>query len=176
MWFPSNLEFNLGCHTCWLSCFTLVCLWCGRTVGVPSQITKFSRMGRLPHFLSYGAPPACGASRRAWSSAINIVTLPGSLAVFSWEESFKIAQNTTFEAKDGNRPFGRWRHFTTTTRILQDFFLLQIRPFFYINLAEITEFNKRKGKTKRILIIVVKWRHQANGPFIIGKVLIQAII
>ena len=36
------------------------------------------------------------------------------------------------------------------------FFLLQIRAFFYINLARITEFNKRKGKTKRILIIVVK--------------------
>ena len=29
-------------------------------------ITKFSRMGRLPHFLSYGAP--C-----AWSSAIIMV-------------------------------------------------------------------------------------------------------
>ena len=27
-------------------------------------ITKFSRMGRLPHFLSYGAPPMRGASRR----------------------------------------------------------------------------------------------------------------
>ena len=31
-------------------------------------ITKFSRMGRLPHFLSYGAPP----KRGAWSSAIAI--------------------------------------------------------------------------------------------------------
>ena len=29
-------------------------------------ITKFSGMGRLPHFLSYGAPPKSGASRRAW--------------------------------------------------------------------------------------------------------------
>ena len=34
-------------------------------------ITKFSLMGRLPHFLSYWAPPTCGASRRAWSTAIN---------------------------------------------------------------------------------------------------------
>ena len=25
-------EFHLGCHTCLLSYFTLVCLWCGRTV------------------------------------------------------------------------------------------------------------------------------------------------
>ena len=30
-------------------------------------ITKFSRMGRLPRFLSYGALPTRGASRRAWS-------------------------------------------------------------------------------------------------------------
>ena len=38
--------------------FALVCLWCGRTVGrsvyVP-VITKFSRMGSLPHFLTHGA-------------------------------------------------------------------------------------------------------------------------
>ena len=27
----NNLELHLGCHT-WLSYFTLVCLWCGRTV------------------------------------------------------------------------------------------------------------------------------------------------
>ena len=30
----NNLELHFGCHTCWLSYFTLVCLWCGRTVGV----------------------------------------------------------------------------------------------------------------------------------------------
>ena len=28
----NNLELHLGCHTCWLSYFTLVWLWCGRTV------------------------------------------------------------------------------------------------------------------------------------------------
>ena len=28
----NNLELHLGCHTCWLSYFTLLCLWCGRTV------------------------------------------------------------------------------------------------------------------------------------------------
>ena len=33
-------------------------------------IPNFSRMGRLPHFPSYGAPPKRGASRRAWNSAI----------------------------------------------------------------------------------------------------------
>ena len=32
MRFPSkqNLELHFGCHTCWLSYFTLVCLWCRR--------------------------------------------------------------------------------------------------------------------------------------------------
>ena len=29
----NNLELHLDCHTCWWSYFTLVCLWCGRTVG-----------------------------------------------------------------------------------------------------------------------------------------------
>ena len=29
----NNLELHLGCHTCWVSYFTLVCLWCRRTVG-----------------------------------------------------------------------------------------------------------------------------------------------
>ena len=39
-------------------------------------ITKFSRMGRLPHFLSYGAPPTrCAKWGRAWSSAINFANL-----------------------------------------------------------------------------------------------------
>ena len=28
----NNLELHLGCHTCWESSFTLVGLWCGRTV------------------------------------------------------------------------------------------------------------------------------------------------
>ena len=60
----------MGCHICWLSYFALVCLWSGRTIGwavgrsvYGHVITKFWRMGRLPHFLSYGA-------RRAWSSSI----------------------------------------------------------------------------------------------------------
>ena len=38
--------------------FALVCLWCGRTVGrsvYGHVITKFSRMGSVPHFLIHGA-------------------------------------------------------------------------------------------------------------------------
>ena len=38
-------ELHLGCHTCWLSCFTWAWLWCGRT-GVRSRNYKF-----LPNFL-----------------------------------------------------------------------------------------------------------------------------
>ena len=53
----NNLELHLGCHAWWLSYFTLLCLWCGRTVGwtYDHAITKISRMDRLPHFLRYGA-------------------------------------------------------------------------------------------------------------------------
>ena len=53
----NNLELHLGCHTCWLSYFTLVCLWCGRTDGraYGHVITKFSLIGRLPHFHTYSA-------------------------------------------------------------------------------------------------------------------------
>ena len=29
----NNVELHLGCHNCWLSYFTLVCLWCGWTDG-----------------------------------------------------------------------------------------------------------------------------------------------
>ena len=46
----NNLELHLGCHTCWLSYFTLVCPWCERTVG--------RSLGRctvtwLPNFLGW---------------------------------------------------------------------------------------------------------------------------
>ena len=40
------LELHLGCHTCWLSYFTLVCLWCGQTV---SRCTVMW----LPNFLGW---------------------------------------------------------------------------------------------------------------------------
>ena len=42
-----------------------VILVSGNGYGYGHVITKFSRMGRLPHFLSYGAPSA-----RGWSSAM----------------------------------------------------------------------------------------------------------
>ena len=70
-----NLELHFGCHTCWLSYFTLVCLWCGQTVSRTGGrsvyghvITNVSRKGRSLHFLTYGAPLASFARE---SSAIN---------------------------------------------------------------------------------------------------------
>ena len=55
----NNLELRLGCRTCGLSYPTFVCLSCGRTggrSGVRSRnMTRISRMRRLPHFLRYGA-------------------------------------------------------------------------------------------------------------------------
>ena len=57
----NNLELHLGCHTCWLSYFTLVCLWCRRAGGraYGHVITKLSRMGRLqgfPSIFSFRSP------------------------------------------------------------------------------------------------------------------------
>ena len=54
--FPHELTYQIDSHSRARSMYSHV-------------ITKFSRMGRLPRFLSYGAPPKRGASRRAWSSA-----------------------------------------------------------------------------------------------------------
>ena len=46
----NNLELHLGYHTCWLSYFTLVCLWCGRTAGhVRSRDYQISGMGRFTY-------------------------------------------------------------------------------------------------------------------------------
>ena len=63
-----------SCHTCWLSYFTLVCRWCGRSFALSVYghvITKVFRMCRIPHFHSYEALPTRGALHRAWSSAMN---------------------------------------------------------------------------------------------------------
>ena len=64
-----------------------------------------------------------------------------------------------------NRPFARWRHFTTTTRIL--FVFLSC-----LNLIKIPARFKnknpnlhKKAKPWRLLVVVVKWRHRANDLF-----------
>ena len=75
--------------------WTLVCLWCGRTVGraYGHVITKFSRMDSLPHFLSYGAPSthasrACGAP----------------LLVDLWRSIFEISAGRSFAPSQKTPP------------------------------------------------------------------------
>ena len=67
----NNLELYLGCYTCWLSYFTLVCLWCGRTVGGGRcTVTCLPNFLEWIDFLAYGTPPTRVYFVRAWSSAI----------------------------------------------------------------------------------------------------------
>ena len=51
----NNLELHLGCHTCSLSCFTLVYLWCGRTDGrTVTWLPKFLEWVDYHIFLGLG--------------------------------------------------------------------------------------------------------------------------
>ena len=82
-----------------------------------------------------------------------------------WEHRERLVENITWRLIDslhqnvangncpwlreaGNRPFARWRHFTTTTRILQDFVFLCKLGLFYLNLAGITEFKYERNNEK----------------------------
>ena len=62
-----------------------------------------------------------------------------------------------------NRPFARWRHFTSTIRIL--FVFPFIFKFFNPSEVWITKalISTRKQNPWRILVVVVKWCHRANG-------------
>ena len=55
--------------------YARVCPWCGRTVarstGVRHVITKSSRVGRLPHFLSFWTPPSRGAKLKRFNCKMN---------------------------------------------------------------------------------------------------------
>ena len=46
----NNVELHLGCHTCWLSYFTLVCLWCGQVV---ARAVGRCTVTWLPNFLGW---------------------------------------------------------------------------------------------------------------------------
>ena len=117
LWFPSkqNLELHLGYHTCWLSHFTIVCLWCRRMVSEQSQ---FSWMGRLPHFLSYGATPKRGALCRKWNyTKTDIIWLwDGRAAIqMTWE-------CTSFQLILSSR--GSWRPPEGSPRTRANFFII----------------------------------------------------
>ena len=76
------LPLHLGSHTCWLSYFILVCLWCGRTVARCTVTWLPNFLGWID-LLSYGAPHA-----RSFSSAIKGMTilpkLLNSICIFSY--------------------------------------------------------------------------------------------
>ena len=60
----------------------------GRSYG--HVITKFSRMGRLPNFLTYGAPPTLARFAHGWSST-NIVQIKQWNRLFSWILNFALS-------------------------------------------------------------------------------------
>ena len=66
----NNLVLHLGYHTCWLSWFILVCLWCGRTGGRSRDYQNFS-----DHIFG-----GMGLRSRAWSSSKN--TIIGVLEIY----------------------------------------------------------------------------------------------
>ena len=49
----NNLVLHLGYHTYWLSCFILVCLWCGRTGGRSRDYQNFSDRSLARAWSSY---------------------------------------------------------------------------------------------------------------------------
>ena len=63
-----NLELHLDCHTCWLSYFTLVCLWCaqadGRTV---TWLPKFLGWVDYHIFLGMGLRSRRVSTPYAWN-------------------------------------------------------------------------------------------------------------
>ena len=60
-----------------------------------------------------------------------------------------------------NRPFARWRLFTTKTRI--HFIIYFIFKYGKPSEVQITKAFAKKAKPLRILVVVVKWCHSANG-------------
>ena len=63
----NNLGLHLGCHTGWLSYFTLVCLWCGLTVvrsGGRCTVTWLPNFLGWVDLLTHSAPLACASRGR----------------------------------------------------------------------------------------------------------------
>ena len=99
-----------GSHTCWLNYFTLVYLWCGWMVTRSVYchvITKFSRMGRLPHSL------AMGLHQRAARSAVRGALLKTVEKVFGFMQ-WPIARMLHFKSRILNTPYLFTRAFWLT--------------------------------------------------------------
>ena len=73
---------------------------------------------------------------------------------FGWEGKKERANINTHVSENYNRPFSRWRHLITKTRVL----LVVPIVWLYFKLRQKKDFNK-KAFWQRILVFVVKWRH-----------------
>ena len=62
-----------------------------------------------------------------------------------------------------SRPFTRWPDFTTKTRILHSFAFLCKLELLLFKAHWNYQILNLKEKTKRILVVVVKWLHRANA-------------
>ena len=78
----NNLELHLGCHTCLLSYFTLVCLWWGRTVGQSGVQSRDYQT--FIGWVDYHIFLDTGLRSRAWSLAIG--QKDNSLENITWSE------------------------------------------------------------------------------------------
>ena len=114
------LELHLGCHTCWLRYFTLLCPWCGRTVGraYGHVINKISRMSRLPHFLRYGAKLARFVS-------IEVVLLIMGCVALGWFGSGSVIRDHSDHCRSNEpmNPCPEWIHrfiWSTMIRVIAD--------------------------------------------------------
>ena len=82
-------------------------------------------MGRLPHFLSYGAPPTRGASRCAWSPAIKLrlIVIPTNLEFRARERQRE--RESRRQASEDQREKGRQRSRARDEKDQGDIFLLE---------------------------------------------------
>jgi hypothetical protein len=56
-----------------------------------------------------------------------------------------------------------WNHYCTRTLFVASFVAL-IQTISLVLSQEVKHLNKKKNQSKRILVVVVSWRHNGNGP------------
>ena len=123
-------------------------------------ITKFSRMGRLPHFLSYGAPPTRGASRCALSSANKTFT---SIKFICFRSSFVSRIFFSDSAAHRYRP---------KCEII--FFYLLIYDSSQVHLF--TELDCKRPLICSKLLLLVNLTKLRGGSFYFSRLVIQQMI
>ena len=79
-----NKTLLLGCHTCWLRYFTLVCLWCGRAVARSLARCTVTWLPNFLGWLDYHISLAMGLCPLAARSAARGAPLLISLMLAIW--------------------------------------------------------------------------------------------